>query len=200
MSTTHSKSAGGRIARTLGRTLLALLALEAIMVVVFRSKWRPAIDAVRHFNKAVINPAMMRMAGSKNWYASVVHHVGRTSGKPYATPVVITAVGDRLYIPLPYGIHVDWCDNVLAAGGCTVEHHGDHVETTAPAIVPFEEAAPLISPTSRRSFRLYGVDSFLRLEVSRGEATGQAPMPPSGIGAEESAWKSPIKLPSESRK
>ena len=165
MSTTHPKSAG-RIARTLGRILLALLALEAIMVVVFRSKWPPAIDAVRHFNKAVINPAMMRMAGSKNWYASVVHHVGRTSGKPYATPVVITTVGDRLYIPLPYGIHVDWCDNVLAAGGCTVEHQGDHVETTAPAIVPFEEAAPLISPTSRRSFRLYGVDSFLRLEVS----------------------------------
>lgn len=170
------------------------------MVVVFRSKWPPAIDAVRHFNKAVTNPAMMRMAGSKNWYASVVHHVGRTSGKPYATPVVITAVGDRLYIPLPYGVHADWCENVLAAGGCTVEHRGEHLEATAPAIVPFAEAAPLISPRSRRSFRLYGVDSFLRLEVSHRDAPGQAPRPPSGIGTEASAWKSPTRLPSESRK
>ena len=166
MSTTHPSSAGGRISRALGRTLLALLALEAIMVVVFRSKWRPAIDAVRHLNKAVINPLMLRLAGSQNWYASVVHHVGRTSGKPYATPVVVTAVGDRLYIPLPYGIHVDWCANVLAAGGCTVEHRGELFEATGPAIVPFEEAAPLISSRSRRSFRLYGVDSFLRLDVT----------------------------------
>ena len=59
------------------------------------------------FNKAVTNPAMMRLAGSKNCGASVVHHRG---------------------------------------------------------------------------------------------AMGQAPMPPSVIGTVESAWKSPIRLPSESRK
>ena len=199
MSTTHPKSARGRMGRTLRRTLLALVALEAIMVVVFRSKWRPAIDAVRHLNKAVINPLMLRMAGSENWYASVVHHVGRSSGRPYATPVVITAVGDRLYIPLPYGSHADWCANVLAAGGCTALHRGEHLEATAPVIVPLEEAAPLISPRARRSFRLYGVDSFLRLDVSHRGAAGQPPMPPSGMGTVESVWKSPIRLPSESR-
>jgi len=112
------------------------------LVAVFRSKWPPAINVVRHFNKAVLNPVMLRMAGSRNWYASVVHHVGRKSGKPYATPVVAEASGADLYIPLPYGTHVDWCANALAAGGCVIEHRGDRYETTDPAIIPAEEAAP----------------------------------------------------------
>jgi deazaflavin-dependent oxidoreductase (nitroreductase family) len=171
MTTTSRPSAFHRIARTLGRAALALLAFEAIAVVVFRSKWTPGIDAVRRFNKAVTNPAMMRMAGSKHWYASVVHHVGRKSGKPYSTPVVAEVAGNHLCIPLSYGTHVDWCANVLAAGGCTVERHGARLETTAPAIISAQEAAPLLSPRRRRQFGLYGVDSFLRLEI-----TGQHPV------------------------
>lgn len=171
MMTKPQPSAGCRIARTLGRAVLALLAIEAILIAVFRSKWPPAINAVRHLNKAVLNPVMMRMAGRANWYASVVHHVGRKSGKPYATPVVADVIGDHLYIPLPYGTHVDWCANVLAAGGCTVERRGERFEATAPAIVPAEEAAPVISRRSRRVYGLYGVDSFLRLEF-----TGPGPL------------------------
>jgi deazaflavin-dependent oxidoreductase (nitroreductase family) len=174
MITKAQPSVGRRIARAVGRGLLALLAFEAIAIVVFRSKWRPAIDAVRHFNKAVTNPAMMRMAGRTNWYATVVRHVGRRSGKPYATPVVAEPAGDHLYIPLPYGIHVDWCDNVLAAGGCVVERRGDRLETTAPAIVSAEEAAPMISPRRRRQFGLYGIDSYLRLESPGGDPSSRS--------------------------
>lgn len=166
MTTSTQRSVGGQIVRNLCRTVLAFLALEAILVVVFRSRWRPAIDAIRHYNRAVLNPAMMRMAGSKHWYASVVHHVGRKSGNPYATPVLVQEAGSHLYIPLPYGTRVDWCANVLAAGGCTVEHKGKRMTTTAPTVVPFTEAAPVVSPRYRRTFRLYGVDSFLRLEVT----------------------------------
>ncbi len=151
--------------RVLTGAVLVLIALEAVLIVVFRLQVRPAIDAIRHFNRAVLNPAMLTMAGSAHWYASVIHHQGRTTGRPYATPVVAERVGDQFYIPLPYGL-TDWCANVTAAGGCAVKHKGRRYHTTAPTVVPFALAAPLISARSRRRFRLYGVRSFLRLEIT----------------------------------
>jgi len=155
-----------RVVGSLCRAVLVLAALEAVLVVIFRGRWRPGIDAVRRFNRAVLNPAMMRLAGSKHWYASVVHHVGRVSGRAYATPVLIHAVGDQFYIPLPYGTGVDWCANVLTAGGCTVDHKGRRFSVTAPAIVAYSEVAPLIPARLRRTLGLYDVSFFLRLDVT----------------------------------
>ncbi len=66
------------------------------------------LDRVRMFNKRVLNPFTMRMAGRKYWYASVIEHTGRRSGTEYATPVVAEAVPDGFIIPLPYGVGVDW--------------------------------------------------------------------------------------------
>ena len=145
--------------------VLMLLVLEAVLIVVFRLQVRPAIDVIRRFNRAVLNPAMMKVAGSAHWYASVIHHQGRASGRSYATPVVVEQAGSRFYIPLPYGL-TDWCANVTAAGGCTIRRKGKLYHTAAPTIVPFADAAPVISARSRRSFRLYNVRSFLRLDIT----------------------------------
>jgi deazaflavin-dependent oxidoreductase (nitroreductase family) len=147
-------------------TVLVFAALEMILVAVFRARLRPAIDAVRRFNRVILNPVMMPLSGSKHWYASVVRHVGRRSGKSYATPVLIHPAGDRFYIPLPYGTGVDWCANVIAAGGCAVDHKGKRFTATAPVIVDRAEADPLISRRLRWTFGLYGVTSFLRLDVA----------------------------------
>ncbi|WP_238559644.1 MULTISPECIES: nitroreductase/quinone reductase family protein [Mycobacterium ulcerans group] len=144
---------------------LLLVVLEAFLIVSFRLRLRPAINAIRRFNRAVLNPAMLTMAGSAHWYASVIHHQGRTTGRAYATPVVAERVGDQFYIPLPYG-RTDWCANVMAAGECTVEHKGRRYRTTAPAVIGFAVAAPFISARSRRTFRLYKVRSFLRLDIT----------------------------------
>ena len=46
------------------------------------------LDTVRVFNKHLLNPAMLLVAGRKHWYAGVIEHTGRRSGKNYATPVV----------------------------------------------------------------------------------------------------------------
>ncbi|MCI4659906.1 hypothetical protein [Cryobacterium zhongshanensis] len=153
-----------RMVQIVGGAALVLLTAGTLMITVFRTKWPPAIDAIRRFNRTVLNPAMLRKAGSKNWYASVVHHVGRKSGRQYATPVVTEAVGDRLYIPLPYGARTEGSENVLAAGGCTIESQGERIEATSPVIVPAEEASAVLSARSRRVLRLYGIDSYLRLD------------------------------------
>ena len=80
----------------------------------------PLKNAVRVFNKHVLNPAMLTLAGRKHWYAAVIRHTGRRSGKSYATPVVADRVADGFILPLPYGTGVDWLRNVLAAGSATI--------------------------------------------------------------------------------
>ena len=85
--------------QVLVRVVLMLLVLEAVLIVVFRLQVRPAIDAIRRFNRAVLNPAMMKLAGSSHWYASVIHHQGRASGRSYATPVVVEQAGSQLLHP-----------------------------------------------------------------------------------------------------
>jgi deazaflavin-dependent oxidoreductase (nitroreductase family) len=144
---------------------LGALAIEAVLVVVFRTKWAPAIDAVRRANRDVLNPLMLRRAGRGHWYAAVVHHVGRTSGRAYSTPVLAEPAGGRLYLPLPYGTHVDWCRNVLAAGGCVVERQGERLAAVKPVLVPAAEAAAALRPATRAVLALYGVDTYLRLDV-----------------------------------
>jgi len=158
-----------RAVRTTGKVLLGYAVVEAVAIVVFRTRWTPGINAVRRFNKRVLNLAMCTVAGRRYWYAAAVHHVGRSSGKPYVTPVLVVRAGERVYIPLPYGTDVDWCRNVLAAGHCTVQDHGTRYEVVDPEIVPADVALPLMSPRRTRAFRLYDVQAFLRGRVSANE-------------------------------
>ena len=68
---------------------------------------------------------MLRVAGRRHWYAGVIHHTGRQTGKSYATPVVVEQSPDGIVIPLPYGADVDWLRNAIAAGHATVTVHGE---------------------------------------------------------------------------
>lgn len=157
-------TSGRRVLRILGRALLATLIFQVVAIVLFRSRWEPGIDAVRRFNKRFLNPVMLRFAGRERWYASVVHHEGRKSGKAYATPIWVVKVGRLFYIPLPYGTDVDWCRNVMHAGGCILESRGSRYEATSPAIVSAEAAQADLPWRDWMRFRTYGVDAYLRLE------------------------------------
>jgi hypothetical protein len=148
-----------------GRVLIITLIFDAILILLFRTRWRPGIDAVRRFNKKFLNPMMMRFAGADHWYASVVHHEGRKSGKAYTTPIWAVAADSHFYIPLPYGTDVDWCQNILQAGHCVLESHGERYETTSPEIVTADIAAAHVPWRDHLRFSVYGVDSYLRLEL-----------------------------------
>ena len=73
----------------------------------------PLKNAVRVFNKRVLNPVMLSMAGRKHWYAAAIRHTGRRSSKRYVTPVLADRFADGFVIPLPHGTGVDWLRNVL---------------------------------------------------------------------------------------
>lgn len=161
----RGQSRARRLLRVAGRILIVTLIVDAILILVFRTRWQPGIDAVRRFNKRFLNPVMMRFAGGDHWYASAVHHEGRKSGKTYSTPIWAVAAGRHFYIPLPYGRDVDWCRNILHAGHCVLETHGKRYEETSPKIVDAEVAGAQIPLRDHLRFSAYGVDAYLRLEV-----------------------------------
>ena len=69
-------------------------------------------------------------------------HVGRRTGRPYKTPIMLYHRGDRGVIALTYGERTQWLKNVLAAGTCTFE---------SPRSEPLHLASPeFIHDPSRR--------------------------------------------------
>lgn len=122
-----------------------------------------ARDMVRLFNKHSLNPLMLLAAGRKHWYAGIIEHTGRRSGKKYATPVVIEEVGSGFIIPLPYGADVDWLRNVQAMGRTTLRVHGRTYGAAEPRIIDASTAATQLSPRRQRQFGRFGIDHFVAM-------------------------------------
>jgi hypothetical protein len=83
---------------------MPLVAMRVVWIIMFRTRPRPVIDWVRRFNRTLLNPVMLRMAGHQLFCAARLEHRGRRSGKAYATPLVAVPVAGGYAIPLPYGL------------------------------------------------------------------------------------------------
>ena len=151
---------GRTIARLIGGVLVALAATGTIFVVGMRRKSPLVLDAVRRTSRAM-KPLAMRSAGSPGAYASVIRHVGRTTGRTYETPVGAVATGDGFVIALPYGPTTDWLKNVLAGGSATIVNEGSTYDVDRPQVVPLAEANHHFSPQDQRAHRMFGVDQCL---------------------------------------
>jgi hypothetical protein len=100
--------------------LLASLLL-ALLTAFFRLQGiKPLTDASRAASKRGY-PTMLKLAGSRHFFAGVIRHTGRRSGREYATPVWALPTSDGFLISLPFGEGVNWLKNVLAAGRATIE-------------------------------------------------------------------------------
>jgi len=72
-----------------------------------------------------INPVMLKLAGRRWSPWAIVRHVGRRSGRHYATPVLWPRETDTsVRILVAFGADTDWCSNILAAGQYTLGWHG----------------------------------------------------------------------------
>lgn len=116
---------------------------------------------IRQFNKWILNPVTLAFAGRRWSPHAVVRHVGRRTGRTYATPVVAASAEDSFVIPLAYGETVDWLRNVLLAGGCTIEWKGRAYKVTDPRVIGSSTALPSFSIWHRVAFRLFGIHKFL---------------------------------------
>ena len=124
------------------------------------------LDTVRVFNKHLLNPAMLLVAGRKHWYAGVIEHTGRQSGNNYATPVVAERVSDGVIIPLPYGTHTDWLENVLASDGCSLTLNGQDYTFTGPEIIVASLAERLVPPANAAVWRRVGIKNYLSMKTA----------------------------------
>ena len=148
------------------RAMIALYLVAAVAVVIFSKMARgPRTDQIRRFNRDTLNPWMMQRAGGKHWYASVVKHTGRASGKEYETPVVMHEVDGHLAIPLPYGTDVDWLENLQHAGGGVAVHKGVEYALTEPVIVSRDSIAEALGPRDSLRYRVFGVGDFVQLRA-----------------------------------
>jgi deazaflavin-dependent oxidoreductase (nitroreductase family) len=120
----------------------------------------------------LLNPLVVKRAGRRGFaMAARLEHVGRRSGRTYVTPVTTRRAGDVVLIALTFGNQSDWCQNVLAARGCTIRIDGVDYAATAPALVSWQDATSLVRvafrPAERAMLRVLGIKQFLRLDLRR---------------------------------
>ena len=167
-----------RIAKLIRGVLLALGVVGVVFIVGMRTKSPLVLNAVRRSGRAT-KPFVLKSSGTPGGIASIVRHVGRTTGRPYETPVQAVATDDGFVIALPYGPNTDWLKNVLANGSGTIVHEGNTYRVDRPEIVPTSAVATLFSRTDQRTHRLFRVDECLLVRrVEPDDATKHAADPP----------------------
>lgn len=119
----------------------------------------------------VFNPLVLRRAGRRDFrMAAQIRHVGRRSGREYRTPVTVRRNGDVALIALTFGSRSDWCQNVLAAGGCRLRLDGADYEATRPELLTRRQAKPLtagaFNPFQRAALVLLGIRQILCLRLT----------------------------------
>lgn len=124
---------------------------------------RWVIGPGRQAGKYLVNPLILRTAAGRLGPTAIVRHVGRRSGRTYATPVYAGRLGDDFMIALLVGTEADWCRNVWAAGGCTLRLGGASYELTGPEVVDQATALRAFPAPIRVVSRLFGFRHFLRL-------------------------------------
>lgn len=140
--------------------LLLVAAIGIVFLAGIRRQSATVVNAARRLSRAT-KALPLSTAGTGDAYASVVRHVGRTSGKRYETPVHAAATAGGFAIALPYGSGSDWVKNVLARGTAAIVYGGRTYSVDEPTIVPLAETALNFTPRDRLAHRLFGMKECL---------------------------------------
>src|ERR687897_802668 len=153
--------------RRLGKLVGGLLFVLGVIGIVFlagmRTKSPLVLNAVRRSSRAT-KRFVLKSSGTPGGIASVIRHVGRTTGRPYETPVQAVATDDGFVIALPYGPNTDWLKNVLAMESATIVHEGETYLVDRPEVVPMSVAEPLFTLKDQRTHRLFRVEECLLVQ------------------------------------
>jgi deazaflavin-dependent oxidoreductase (nitroreductase family) len=145
-----------------GGLFLLVAAVGGVVLIGMRRKWPPVLDTARKIGRST-KPLVLKSAGTEGAFASVVRHVGRTTGRGYETPIVAVATDDGFVICLPYGLNTDWLKNVLAKGSATLVTGGETCEVDRPEVIPIDAARASFAPREQLLLRRFGVTDVLRV-------------------------------------
>jgi deazaflavin-dependent oxidoreductase (nitroreductase family) len=148
------------VGKALRAVCCLLVGIGVVFVVGMRTKSPPVLNAVRRTSRAM-KRFPLKTAGTVGADASVVRHVGRTSGRSYETPVRAVRTADGFAIALPYGPNTDWLKNVMASGRATLVFDGQAYPVDRPEIVPLAQESSSFTRGNRRAHRVFGVEDAL---------------------------------------
>lgn len=146
-----------------GVLLVAAVAVSALFVLGMRTKSRFVQSPIIWLGKHQFNKVALRSAGEPGAGASIIRHLGRTSGTTYETPIAAVATDDGFLIALPYGLRSNWLRNVLAAGQATLVHEGETFELESPEMIPLSTVETAFAPKEQRMHSIFNVTQVLRL-------------------------------------
>ncbi len=118
-------------------------------------------DRIRVFNKYVTNRILRVFASFSRGPFAIIRHVGRRSGKPYETVIMVWPMEEGFVIALTYGKSVDWYRNILAAGGGTVFWHRRVYAFEKPEPIDAKTALPALPAAFRPILRRVGIQDFV---------------------------------------
>ncbi len=122
------------------------------------------MNRIRYFNKHVLNRVLGRFASFSFGPFALVRHIGRKSGKPYETPIMVFPMYGGFLIALTYGTQVDWYQNVLAAGNCRLVWHNKEYTISRLEPVEPQAAIPLFPQPQRTILKSLGlVHDFVQM-------------------------------------
>ena len=119
---------------------------------------------VTRFNRRVTNPVLGTIS-DRVWPLATLHHVGRSSGRRYRTPVFAFTTPRGLVIALTYGTQVQWLRNLEATGGARMVRQGRVLALSRPVRLHGEDGARLVPAAIRAGLRLMRVDDFVEVTV-----------------------------------
>lgn len=157
--------------RPLGRLVLRIVILAALLlglaVGFFRLQAIKSVtDKTRTLNKRFGNPTMMKLAGRRYFFAGIIQHRGRRSGREYFTPIWAVPTTDGFIISLPFGEEADWLKNLRTAGRATVETRGETWAVAEPEVVDSETVWRSLPRRARLLFGLAGIERYVKLRVA----------------------------------
>ncbi|WP_199182875.1 nitroreductase family deazaflavin-dependent oxidoreductase [Mycobacterium sp. 4858] len=160
--TSHSLRVAFRLIFLLSSFAVAWLLMSYALAKIVQRNPRLRPTLLKPYNK-IIRP----MAGKAHSPYALLEHVGRRSGRAYATPVGAFPYEDGFVIGLSYGADVDWCRNVIASGRATLTWRGQTFALDRPEIILMSPGVLQAIPSY---FRLPAreLKQFLRLRRSDG--------------------------------
>jgi deazaflavin-dependent oxidoreductase (nitroreductase family) len=120
---------------------------------------------MRRVNRVFTNPVL----GTIAWLVpplSVVHHVGRKSGRHYRSPVIAFRTAKGFVIPMTYGRDVDWARNLLHAHGGALGRMGQRFSLRNPRVVDGAVAYPHLPALVRPALRIADFPGYMLLDLA----------------------------------
>jgi deazaflavin-dependent oxidoreductase (nitroreductase family) len=118
---------------------------------------------IRAFNKHYFNRLVHTFAGVSRTPFALIRHVGRRSGKPYETPIIVMPQDHGFVIALTYGPEVDWYRNVQAAGQAMLLWHNQEYALKQPETIAAQAGLLAFPAPFRQILGLLGTRDFVRM-------------------------------------